>query len=202
MNDFEKRLDKDLKLRLKKGALRQFSLYRDHTDFYSNDYLGLSKVMAGPTEFSLGSSRLIGGTTDSHLRVEHKLADYFNVEAALYFNSGYAANLGAISALCKKGDVVLYDAACHSSIKDGIKLTYANAFKFKHNSVDDLERLLKNKNTNNIFIITEGLFSMLGDVPPLDSILFLAEKYNAKVIIDEAHSAGVFGKYGRGVVSS
>lgn len=202
MNDFEKRLDYDLKLRIDQGIFREVSLFNDFVDFYSNDYLGLACLGSYSNKKSIGSSRLIGGTSASHIRLENKLADYFNTDAALCFNSGYAANIGVISSLCKKDDVILYDSACHSSIKDGIKLSYAKSFKFKHNSVDDLERLLKSNSAKHIFIITEGLFSMLGDFPPLDTILFLAEKYKAKVIIDEAHSAGLFGENGKGVVSN
>ena len=202
VNDFEKRLQYDLNLRKDKGIFREITLFNKDVDFYSNDYLGLAKTEIDFNSNSLGASRLIGGTSKSHLLLEKKLSEFFETEASLCFNSGYAANLGVMSTLCKKGDVVLYDADCHSSIKDGIKLSYAKAYKFKHNSISDIERLLKINTAKNIFIITEGLFSMLGDIPPLDEILYLSEKYNAKVIIDEAHSAGVFGRNGKGIVSN
>ncbi len=201
MSGFERRLKNDLQLRKETGIYRELPDFYGNSDFYSNDYLGLAREPFNmPAPFS-GSSRLIGGNTFSHETLEKNVADFFAVEAALCFNSGYSANIGVIPALCKKNDSILYDAACHSSIKDGIRLSYAQAYKFKHNDIADLERLLNNRKGKETFIITEGLFSMLGDVPPLDELLFLAEKYDAKLIIDEAHSAGIFGHQGKGIVS-
>lgn len=202
MNGFENRLKEDLRLSINQNSFKEVSLFRNYVDFYSNDYLGLSQIEINSSDKTSGSYRVIRGTSIEQLRLERKLKTFFEAETALCFNSGYAANLGVISALCRKSDVILYDDECHASLQDGIKLSFSKAYPYKHNSIEDLERLLKLYGTKNTFIITEGLFSTLGDFPLLDEILYLAEKYKAKLILDEAHSAGLFGHRGIGVISN
>jgi 8-amino-7-oxononanoate synthase len=201
VSGFERKLLSDLQLRKAEGIYRVFPDFDGTVDFYSNDYLGFARLSFETQVPFYCSSRLIGGHSLAYSSLENQVADFFSVESALCFNSGYAANIGVIPALCKKNDTILYDAACHTSIKDGVRLSYAQSFKFKHNDSADLERLLEKRIGKETFIITEGLFSMLGDVPPLDEFLYLAEKYDAKLIIDEAHSAGIFGNNGKGIVA-
>jgi len=180
-------------------------------DFSSNDYLGLAghpklKEIAKETIEKYGtstsSSRLLNGTYKLHNLLEEKIASFKAKEASIVFNSGYQANLGIISALAKKGDVIFIDRLSHASIVDGVLLSGARFFRFNHNDLNHLKDLLdKNRNNfKNAFIITETIFSMDGDRAPLKEIVKLKEKYNCILMVDEAHATGIFGKTGSGVV--
>lgn len=174
----------------------------------SNNYLGLTshpKVKEACIEAvkKYGSgctgSRFLNGTLDIHEELENKLAKFMNKEASLVFSTGFQTNLGTISALVDKDDVILSDRSNHASIFDGCKLSYGKIIKYRHNNMNDLERLLKNcDNPGGRIIISDGVFSMDGDLCNLPEIVKLATKYNAKIMIDDAHSVGVFGKNGRG----
>lgn len=183
---------------------------REYILLSSNDYLGLTqhpKVKESAKEaiekFGCGSgaSRLISGTNQLHCELENKLADFKNTESALIFSSGYAANLGVISSLVGKGDVIIIDKLNHASIIDGCRLSGANIRVYPHKNMNSLEKILKKSQTYHLrLIITDGIFSMDGDIATLPEIVALAKKYQALVMVDDAHGTGVLGKEGRGTV--
>ena len=134
------------------------------------------------------------------------LADFHNSESALLFNSGYDANIGFFSCIPQRGDIILYDEYIHASIRDGIKMSNAKAYKYRHNDLEALEKLmlrhseLVSESHQNIYIVTESVFSMDGDSPNLVELSNLSKKYNAYLVIDEAHAVGVFGERGVGLI--
>ncbi len=177
-------------------------------DFASNDYLGLArseelfesiqrKAESLPHRNGSTGSRLLSGNSTYTQSVEQKLADIFKSEAALIFNSGYAANQAVLSSLPQRGDTILYDELAHACIRDGARLSFANQHSFKHNDLSDLEKKLK-QTTGNIFIVAESIYSMDGDECPLEGLVALAKQYNAFLMLDEAHSTGLFGINGSG----
>lgn len=178
--------------------------------FGSNDYLGLSAdrriIEAGVQALERygtgsGGSRLTTGSFSLHHELESRLARYKGTEACLLFNSGYTANLGTISAICSKDWTVFGDRFNHASIVDGILLSGARLSRYRHNSMEDLEsRLDADENTMKL-IVTDGVFSMDGDIAPLPQICQLARSYNALVMVDDAHGMGVLGADGMGSVS-
>ena len=185
-------------------------------DFSSNDYIGFAKNEAinkqvhqflSEKEFvqnGATGSRLLSGNSILHEQTENFIAQFHQAEAALLFNSGYDANVGVFSSVLQRDSIVLYDELCHASIRDGIRLSNATAYKFQHNDLDDLKRLLIKYETSKkeLYIATESVFSMDGDTPNLDLLCQMAKDYNAFVIVDEAHALGVFGQKGEGVVQS
>ncbi|MFH1678100.1 MAG: 8-amino-7-oxononanoate synthase [Candidatus Omnitrophota bacterium] len=210
-----KRKKENLYRRLQPAALREggkiFFCGRQYFDFSSNDYLGLAQHPAlkeasrrAAEKFGTGASasRLLSGDLEIHHELEEKVACFKGKEAALIFNSGYQANLGIISALYKKGDVVFSDRLNHASIIDGIRLSGAKLFRFPHNGTGYLESLLKKQrgNFNEALIITETIFSMDGDEAALKELADLKEKYNCRIMVDEAHATGIFGENGSGMV--
>lgn len=194
------KLIQKIQQRQEEGTMRSLLLYEGFTDFFSNDYLGMahferSYVLKGAT-----GSRLISGNSTEMERVEQRLADFFEAESALFFQSGYAANLGFFGSVPQKGDVVLYDEECHASIRDGLRLSTASSYKFLHNNLQDLHKKLeKFRNADHIYVVVEGLYSMSGRKVEVDSILELCDEFQAELIVDEAHSAGVFGEEGKGL---
>ena len=177
----------------------------------SNNYLGLStkqqvkdKAIEALKSYGTGSggSRLTNGNYDLHQQLEERIAEFKGREAALVFNTGYMANLGTISTLASKDDLILSDSLNHASIIDGCKLSSAEVEIYQHCDLDDLEKRLKGNISNykQIFIITDGVFSMDGDLTPLVEIVELAEEYGALVIVDDAHGTGVLGAKGKGIV--
>ncbi|MEK6646079.1 MAG: pyridoxal phosphate-dependent aminotransferase family protein [Candidatus Firestonebacteria bacterium] len=174
----------------------------------SNNYLGLTshpKVKEAAIEAikKYGSgctgSRFLNGTLDIHEELEKRLAKFMNKEAALLYSTGFQTNLGAISALAGKDDIIICDRANHASIFDGCRLSFGKTIKFKHNDMEDLERILTNiKNDKGKLIVVDGVFSMEGDLCNLPEIVKLSKKYNTRIMVDDAHSMGVFGKNGRG----
>lgn len=177
----------------------------------SNNYLNIADNQAITQEFldnvgnrySFGSAsaRLLTGTLPVYQELEDLLSSLYGKESALLYNSGYHANVGISSALNQKGDVVFSDKLNHASIIDGMRLSDGKFFRFPHNDMHALEKLLERerKNFNNAFIITESVFSMDGDIEDLKKIVELKKKYNCIMIIDEAHAFGVFGENGLGV---
>lgn len=178
-------------------------------NFSSNDYLGLSQnpdiitaYKSGLDQWGAGSgaSRLICGTQRPHQKLEHLLAELKSCEAALTFSSGYATAVGTITALAKKGDILILDKLCHASLIDGARLSGATLRIYPHNDIDRLNSHLlwavdKISDTDGrIIIITESVFSMDGDLCPLNQIVSLKEKYGALLLLDEAHAFGVIGK--------
>ena len=197
-------MDKKLIDRLAKreieGTLRSLSFYTGMVDFFSNDYLGYASFSTPTYEgiYSGTGSRLISGNPPVAEACEQVVATHFNAEAALMFNSGYDANLGFFSSVPQKGDTVVYDALVHASIRDGIRLSLARSFSFKHNDLNDL-RLKLTHATGTVYIAVEGVYSMTGDQVPLKELVDLAQEVGAYIYLDEAHSAGVFGKNGSGL---
>lgn len=184
-------------------------------DFFSNDYLGFAnsieiqnralELMKGVTcvNGSTGS-RLISGTHSLHVQAEAMLASFHQSKSALLYNSGYDANVGLFSSILQKGDVLFYDELLHASCRDGIRLSNAKSYKFKHNSLVDLEkRIIRlNNNYKSIYVAVESIYSMDGDTAPLKDLVELSKKYNIRLIVDEAHSTGVYGDNGQGLIVS
>ncbi len=200
-----------LEKRRQTDALRTLKITSpDLIDFSSNDYLGLARNSSLKSEIlkvsqsrslTTGStgSRLITGNNSLIEETENYLAQFFSQEASTVLSSGYMANLAFFSSVPQKGDTIIYDELSHACIKDGCRLSLANRYSFKHNDLQDLELKLQ-KGDGNIFIAVESIYSMDGDMAPLASICDLADKYQAFVIVDEAHSTGVWGSNGQGLV--
>jgi len=150
--------------------------------------------------YGTGAVSLYAGITDLHKELEARIADLYGKEDAILFPCGYSGNIGVISALCGKGDVIINDAANHASIFDGCVLSSADIKIYLHANMKHLEKILKNipTTTKGRLIITDGVFSMDGDTAPLDQITELAKKYNARIMVDEAHGIGIVGPTGRG----
>lgn len=203
-----------LNVRLQNNALRMLPQETDLVDFASNDYLGFSnsKLIFDTTHQYLlehnqiqngaTGSRLLSGNHSIYKTAEDYIAHFHQAQSALIFNSGYDANVGFFSAVPQKGDLILYDELCHASIRDGIQLSNAKAYKFQHNDLEDLERLLVRNSEKTIYIVTESVFSMDGDTPNLEELVQLAEKHDAYMVVDEAHALGVLGDKGEGLVQS
>ena len=216
--NFPEKLKRKITIREIDNALRHLGEMNDLVDFCSNDYLGfaLSKDLNTKTyqflerykvhQNGATGSRLLSGNHELYKMVEEELSVIHNVESALIFNSGYNANLGLLSSIPQRSDIILFDEFIHASIRDGIQLSNAKSYKFKHNNTSDLEKKLTlflskdNFTEQEIYVITESVFSMDGDSPDLNVMLKICEKYNAHFIIDEAHSMGVIGEKGLGMV--
>lgn len=201
-------LDKKLSERKQNNALRSLKLNDHKIDFCSNDYLGivknklLEKIIPGNVSHGSTGSRLLSGNYKLIEDTEQTIAAFHDAPAALIFNSGYDANTGILSCVPQKGDVIVYDQLSHASIRDGIRLSFAASFSFMHNDMADLEKKLSTaKDFQNIFVVTESVFSMDGDKAPLKEIIELCTKYNASLIIDEAHATGVVGEKGEGLAN-
>jgi 8-amino-7-oxononanoate synthase len=173
----------------------------------SNNYLGLTNdrrvkeaAIKAIEKYGTGcaGSRFLNGTLDIHVELEEKLARFVRKEAALIFSTGFQVNLGIISALVGKDDIVLIDKMDHASIIDGCRLSYGEIKKFRHNEMEDLERQLNNCGGKGRFIVVDGVFSMEGDIVNLPDVIRLGKKYGARVMVDDAHGIGVLGKTGRG----
>ncbi|XZF13084.1 aminotransferase class I/II-fold pyridoxal phosphate-dependent enzyme [Chitinophagaceae bacterium MMS25-I14] len=200
-------LQKKLDQRDAQGNRRQLRLLAG-TDFFSNDYLGiattgiLKELLHRNSAYGATGSRLLSGNNATAENLETFLAAFHKTEAALVFNSGYDANLGLFSSIPDRHCTVLYDEYCHASIIDGIRLSQAkNKFYFKHNNLSELEQLLqKHTPAGPVFIAVESLYSMEGDVAPLEELAAIAAQYGAALIVDEAHATGIAGDKGAGLV--
>jgi 8-amino-7-oxononanoate synthase len=197
-------LQKKLNERTSNDALRSLRLPEGKADFCSNDYLGIAheaKLSIGGKQAGFGStgSRLLAGNYPLIETVEKEIAAFHHAPEALLFNSGYDANIGLLSSVPQKGDTVIYDYLCHASIRDGIRLSFAQSFSFAHNDLSDLEKKIQ-RASGTIFIVTESVFSMDGDIGPLTDLVAICKKYHAHLIIDEAHATGVLGERGEGLV--
>lgn len=174
----------------------------------SNNYLGLTQdprvkaaAMKAVEDYGSGctGSRFLNGTLALHEELERRLAKFMNREAALCFSTGFQTNLGTIATIVGKDDLIFTDRANHASIVDGCRLAFGKMVKFKHNDLDDLERLLKKyPKSEGKLIVADGVFSMEGDIIELPRLTSLAAQYGARVMMDDAHSIGVLGKHGRG----
>jgi len=179
--------------------------------FGSNSYLGLtnhplikeaSKKAIDKYGTGCAGSRFLNGTLDIHIELENKLAEFVEKESAIVFSTGFQVNLGVISALVGRSDYLIFDEYNHASIIDGGRLSFAKYFKFKHNNMNDLERLLQSLPKNGIkLIVVDGVFSMEGDIANLQGITALSDKYNANIMVDDAHGLGVLGDQGKGTAA-
>ncbi len=174
----------------------------------SNNYLGLTSnpevIKAGVEALQkygsgCSGSRFLNGTLDIHVKLEQELAEFLNKEAVVTFSTGFQSNLGIISAICGRNDVIVGDKENHASIYDACRLSYAKLLRYEHNDMEDLEKTLQSiEDTKGILIVTDGVFSMSGDICNLPEIVRLAKKYGARVMVDDAHGLGVLGAHGRG----
>jgi 8-amino-7-oxononanoate synthase len=240
----EEFLDRKLEERQSQNAFRRLRLPDGNTDFSSNDYLGMatnglietlpantkapisgdrsvvpvdpaSSLAGRPPRHGSGGSRLLSGNYSLIEETERYIAAFHEAGAGLIFNSGYDANLGLLSCVPQRGDTIIYDQLSHASIRDGIRLSFAQAHSFRHNDLEDLEQHLQTARSgqpapassdsgeirrSTIFVVTESVFSMDGDQAPLCEISSLCEHYEAQLIVDEAHATGVIGKKGEGLV--
>ncbi len=201
-------LDKKLIEREHNRSLRSLTIKKTESiDFCSNDYLGIVKnklleKTASPL-LSHGStgSRLLSGNYRLIEDAEKLISAFHEADAGLIFNSGYDANTGILSCVPQKSDVIIYDQLSHASLRDGIRLSFAGAFSFLHNDLADLEKkLIAAEKAQQMFVVTESIFSMDGDMAPLKEISDMCEKYNAALIVDEAHATGIIGMKGEGLV--
>jgi glycine C-acetyltransferase/8-amino-7-oxononanoate synthase len=183
---------------------------RDVLLLCSNDYLGLSqdrRVREAAAEAAMswgagaGASRLVSGSLQLHRDLEDDLASFKGAEACVLFGSGFLANTGVVAALAARGELVLSDELNHASLIDGCRLARAETVVYRHADVDALETALRANAGRRATIVTDAIFSMDGDAAPLDQIADLAERYGARVIVDEAHATGVVGPGGRGLVA-
>lgn len=179
-------------------------------DFSSNDYLGFStqgylhqELQLLEPSLKMGStgSRLISGNSVLFNEIENEIAQFHDAESALIYNSGYDANLGLLSSVPQKGDLILSDELIHASLIDGIRLSFATHYKFKHNDVTSLKELItRHKDAfNEIYVVVESVYSMDGDSAPLIELATFCNQYNLHLIVDEAHAIGVFGEQGKGL---
>jgi len=173
----------------------------------SNNYLGLTshpKVKEAAIEAvkkygsGCAGSRFLNGTLDIHVQLEEKLAKFFRKENALTFSTGYQTNLGIISSIAGKDDVVVIDKLDHASIIDACRLSYADVKKFKHNDMKSLEFILSECGDRGKLVVIDGVYSMEGDIAPLPEIVKVCKKYGARIMVDDAHGVGVLGRTGRG----
>ena len=177
--------------------------------FGSNSYMGLTydkriveAAIAATRKYGTGcaGSRFLNGTLDLHVQLEKELAAFLGKEDCLVFTTGFTVNEGVIPTLVDRKDYIICDDRDHASIVDGRRLSFATQLKYKHNDMEALEKELKKCNPESVkLIIVDGVFSMEGDLAPLPEIVKLKEKYNASIMVDEAHGMGVFGRQGRGV---
>jgi len=204
--DFDRVLQQKLDARKADGLLRTLVYAKGKIDFSSNDYLGFAQSNALKNIYEEAllpngatGSRLISGNFQVSEDTEKVIAKFHNAEAALIFNSGYDANVGLLSSIAGKGDVIISDEYNHASIIDGARLSLASRLKFKHNDLVDLEKKIALP-AGQKFVVVESIYSMDGDEAPLVDLASLCEKYHALLIVDEAHATGVFGDQGEGLV--
>ncbi|OEY72279.1 aminotransferase class I/II-fold pyridoxal phosphate-dependent enzyme [Salegentibacter salarius] len=209
------KLEKSLESRKQEQAFRSLKRSFSLIDFSSNDYFGLSsseKIYNKAHEILKENKLLQNGATGSRLLsgnhilydlTENYLAEFHQTEAALIFNSGYDANIGFFASVPKRGDLIFYDELVHASIRDGIGMSHAKAYKFHHNNPDSLQNKLskiKKIEDSVLYIVTESVFSMDGDMAPLEDFTRVSEQFGAFLIVDEAHATGIFGEKGEGLV--
>ena len=221
MKQFPKSLQQKLQQREEQNALRQLPIANNLIDFASNDYIGFAKnetIFHETHQYLLDKNIKVNGATGSRLlsgnhalysETEDFISQFHQAETALIFNSGYDANIGFFGTVPQRNDVILYDELCHASIRDGIQMSKAKSYKFPHNDLEELEKLITkyqpttdNRQPTTVYIVTESVFSMDGDCPNLEVLTNLSEKHSAFLVVDEAHALGVFGQQGEGLVQS
>ena len=217
MKIFPENLDFKLENRKQNNAFRELAMTNNSVDFSSNDYIGYAKsaiIFDETHQYLIANkiknngatgSRLISGNSTLYQEAESFIANFHKSETALIFNSGYDANIGFFGCVPQRNDIILFDELCHASIRDGILMSNAKSFKFKHNDFEDLEQIIirnfENKlQKSTIYVVTESVFSMDGDCPNLEELIAVSEKHNCYLVIDEAHALGVFGNQGQGLL--
>ena len=214
-----KKLQNKLNSRIQDGAFRTLGSSESLVDFSSNDYLGFSQskaIFEATHEYLIDrhfiqngatGSRLLSGNHNIYDKIEQDISRFHNQESTLIFNSGYDANLGLFSCVPQRHDLIFYDEFCHASIRDGIRMSNSKAYKFEHNNLEHLSAQLSLKAPQNndservIYVVTESVFSMDGDSPDLKTLTNICAVHKAKLILDEAHAIGVFGKNGNGLIN-
>jgi 8-amino-7-oxononanoate synthase len=211
MNQAENFLQQKLKERINKGLLRKLTTLSLPVDFCSNDYLGFARSSTlkelieeeisniKPYQNGSGGSRLLSGNHPYTEKTEQFIANFHRAQTGLIFNSGYDANIGILSSIPQRGDTIITDELIHASLIDGARLSHAERYKFKHNDLADLEQKLKAAK-GLIYVVVESVYSMDGDLAPLQKINDLCKLYNAHLIVDEAHATGIIGEQGKGLV--
>lgn len=212
---FPEGLSRKLSLREQEGMFRVLQTHEGLIDFFSNDYLGfasnpnLDPESAGeeisPFQWNGSTgSRLISGNSKAHEELESALAKFFRAESALLFNSGYDANIGLLSAVLQRQDAVFFDRLSHASIRDGISLSSASSYGFEHNDLGDLKKKISKARSRGgqNYVIVESVYSMDGDEAPLEQLAEYCRSENLYLIVDEAHSTGVMGKDGSGMITT
>lgn len=196
MENFNQYMLDKIKLRQQNFNLRELSFYDHLTDFASNDYLGIAK------KYETGStgSRLISGNNQQIVDLEKKFSNLTSFDASLFFNSGFQANVGLIPALADRNTTIFYDELIHASLRDGVRLSDAKNFPFKHNDLQHLSERLAKIDGKKI-VVVEAVYSMDGDSPDLIELLKITKMHNASIIVDEAHSFGLVGENGLGLVN-
>lgn len=209
-------LETQLAKRKQQGNLRELKIAQLPIDFASNDYLGLARSPALASaalqewekhheqrnRIGATGSRLLTGNSVYAQELEHTIANFHGYEAGLLFNCGYMANIGLLSTIADQESLIFFDAAIHASMREGIRLSQAAAFPFRHNEVEHLEsRLKRSSKGKNRFICIESIYSTDGSQAPLKDICDLANQYGAHVIVDEAHATGTVGPQGKGLVA-
>ncbi|NMM50207.1 aminotransferase class I/II-fold pyridoxal phosphate-dependent enzyme [Marinigracilibium pacificum] len=210
MKSIQSYFESQLRLRKTNGTFRQPIGSGSGIDFLSNDYLGISRshelkeiveeeLSSLPFRGGTAGSRLLGGDNEYIRVTEDYLAKFYNGDAALVFSSGYQANMAVLSSVPQRGDTVFYDELSHACMKDGIRLSFAKSYSFKHNDLDDLEKKVERFGKGRIFFVVESVYSMDGDFVDLNSLVKLSEKYDAGIILDEAHTTAWYGDHGKGL---
>lgn len=208
--EFPESLIQLLQSRKENKLFRSLKTSYPSIDFSSNDYLGFSKegllhqeISGFESSIKIGStgSRLISGNSLLFDEIENSIADFHDADSALLYNSGYDANVGLLSAIPQKADLILSDELIHASLIDGIRLSYATHYKFKHNNISELIELLERHRNSfkETYLVVESVYSMDGDSAPLTELVAVCKKYRVYLIVDEAHAIGVFGENGRGL---
>lgn len=213
MKHIDEHLAHKLEQRKQEDNLRQLTTVQAPIDFYSNDYLGLAanglrgESIPASSEGSRwrGStgSRLLSGNSAAAEILEAQIAAFHQADAALLFNSGYDANIGLLSCIASRDSVIISDELCHASLIDGIRLSQCRGkYKFRHNDLHSLEDKLKRYAINPVIVVVESVYSMDGDMAPLQELVSLCERYGVSLVADEAHATGVFGAHGEGLVQA
>ncbi len=210
MDQFPEKLRAMLNRRREEDSLRTLSAPSDLADFSSNDYLGLAQLPPAPEVGASGSagSRLIRGNHQGYPEAEAVVARFHQAESALVYTSGYDANLGLLSSVALRSDVLFYDALSHASIRDGVRLSQARSFSFEHNNIPALEKRYRQVFRQGrpegceVYVVSESVFSMEGDLAPVEALLEFCRSYKCRLILDEAHAVGVLGPGGRGLASN
>jgi 8-amino-7-oxononanoate synthase len=200
-------LQQALSKRKAEGAFRYLQYSIGKNDFCSNDYLGLSRIAElqkrieqSTKGLSIGSvgSRLLAGNTESAIQLENELATFHRGEAGLLYNSGYDANVGFFQCVADRHCTILFDELIHASVRDGIRMSTAKSWSFRHNDIDHLKTMVK-RSTGTVFVAVESLYSMDGDIAPLAELADYCAEMKLNLVVDEAHSNGIYGSSGEGL---